>query len=344
MGAHHSAWNKRYEVLPHGDDQVSRVTWNGTIQYHPLDVIEPLQDMFDRAYLQHDEETLDRYREALRTVFHENIHLLAGAGTSLAFPLDEYEGRAYKVFEEGVTERATQNELNRFIDELDLERIAPGIKDVQAPHAYAAYIPAVDAFSAAVGADVDLEPAEVIHRMAVVNTAEKFRVAAELLYTKHLSQLVPETAKADAISRIAEAMHGPIAAVYDYDKNDPSDLRMAGLAGRSAVRKAGDEIQKIANHWSANQDLRRALDAGLGATTAPGRTHPTPHHDSRAAHSPAEGGAAQGGPEQGGAGQGGAGQGGAGQGGAGSDGLSGWSASAGGRRREAPGSSGLSRE
>ncbi|MFI5691432.1 hypothetical protein ACIA58_06295 [Kribbella sp. NPDC051586] len=295
MHAHHSSWNKRYEVLPHGGNQVSKVRWDGTILYHPQDVIEPLQEMFDRAYLQHDNETLDRYREALRTVFHENIHLLAGPGTSLTFPLDAYEGKAHKVFEEAVTERTTQNELNKYIDELGLEKIAPGVSAVQAPHAYGAYVPAVDAFLEAVGAEVGLEAAEVIQRMAVVNAAEKFPVAAELLYTKHLSQLVPEVAKADAISRIAEAMHGPFATVYDYDPKDPSDVRVSALAGRSAVRKASEEIQKLAEHWSANQDLRRTLDAGLGATpplqntqsptsgaTAPPRrspNHPQAHRD-----------------------------------------------------------------
>jgi hypothetical protein len=264
MRAHHSAWNKEYEVLPR--DRVSKVAWDGTIQYNPRDVIEPLQEMFDRAYVQHDQETLDRYREALRTVFHENIHLLAGPGTSLAFPLDDYEGKAHKVFEEGVTERATQNELTNYIDELGLEQIAPGIREAKTPDAYAAYVPAIDTFSEHVGDDVGLSAAEVVHRMAVVNTAEKFRVAAELLYAKHLSQLVPETAKADAIRQIAETMHAPFAAVHDYDSKDFSDIRMAGLAGRSAFRRAREEVRTIAERWSGDQDLRRTLDAGLGAT------------------------------------------------------------------------------
>lgn len=275
MRAHHSSWNNRYEILPR--DRVSGVAWDGTIRYNPQDVIEPLQEMFDRASVQHDDQKLAEFREALRTVFHENIHLLAGPGTTLAFPLDAYEGKAHKVFEEGVTERATQNELNNYIDTLGLERIAPGIRGAQSPDAYAAYVPAVDEFSAAVGKDVGMDPADVVHQMAVVNAAEKFPVAAELLYTKHLSQLVPETAKADAISRIAEAMHQPFAAIHDYDSKDLSDVRMAALAGRNAFLRANAEVQKIAEHWSGNQDLRRALDAGLGAT-APLQK---PQHDGR---------------------------------------------------------------
>ena len=349
MRAHHSAWNKRYRVLPRGDDQVSKVTWDGTILYHPQDVIEPLQDMFDRAYLQHDDETLDRYREALRTLFHENIHLLAGPGTSLTFPLDDYEGKAYKVFEEGVTERATQNKLDNFIDELGLEQIAPGIKRRQSLQAYAAYTPAVDAFSTAVGADVGLDPSEVIHRIAVVNTAEKFKVAADLLYTKHLSQLVPETARADAISRIAEAMHGPFAAVYDYDKNDPSDLRMAGLAGRSAFRSATAEIQTIAEHWAGNQDLRRALDAGLGATTTPHRTPDRTQRGSRASdgsqpNGPQTEGLHSEGPHSQEPHSGGQGSDGPAQGDQGSARSPSWSAAPGGHRRSASGPTRLSRD
>jgi hypothetical protein len=265
MEAHHSSWNNQYEVLPHDTQQVSGVSWDGSIKYHPLDVVEPLREMFDRAGQQHDSATLDRYREALRTVFHENIHLLAGPGTSLAFPLDAHDGKAHKTFEEAVTERATQNELNNFIARLGLEQIAPGISAAQAD-AYGAYVPAVDVFSAAVGADVGLDADDVIRRMAVVNAAEKFPVAAELLYSKHLTQLVPETAKADAIRRIAEAMHTPLAAIHDYDSKDPDDVRMSALAGRSAFRKASAEVEKIAEEWSGNEELRRTLDAGLGAT------------------------------------------------------------------------------
>jgi hypothetical protein len=282
LEAHHSSWNNRYTVLPHDTDQVSGVSWDSSIKYHPLDVIEPLQEMFDRADEHHDDETLDKFREALRTVFHENIHLLAGPGTSLAFPLDAYEGKAHKVFEEAVTERATQNELNNFIAKLGLERIAPRLSAAQAPDAYGAYVPAVDAFSAAVGADVGLDADDVIRRMAVVNSAEKFPVAAELLYSKHLSQLVPETAKADAVRRIAEAMHGPFAAVHGYNSRDRDDVRMSALAGRSAFRKASAEVENVAAEWSGNQDLRRTLDAGLGATTP---LH-QPQRDGRASEGP----------------------------------------------------------
>ncbi|MBP2353761.1 hypothetical protein JOF29_004871 [Kribbella aluminosa] len=265
LRAHHSSWNKRYEVLPRSDELASGVTWDGTIQYNPIDVTEPLQEMFDRAERQHDDETLMSFREALRIVLHENIHLMAGPGTSLTFPLDAYEGKAHKVFEEGVTERATRNELTNYIDALELERIAPGIRTAPTQGAYAAYIPAVDEFAAAVGKNVGLEPAEVVHRMAVVNATEKFPVAAELLYAKHLSQLVPEAAKADAVGRIAEAMHGPFAAIHDCNPKDPSDIRMSGMAGRAAFRNASAEVRQIAAHWSGNQELRRALDAGLGA-------------------------------------------------------------------------------
>lgn len=276
LRAHHSSWNGRYEVLQRSDPRSSEVKWDGTILYNLQDVIEPLQEMLDRADRQRGTETLEQYREAvmrfreaLRFVLHENIHLLAGPGTSLAFPLDAYEGKAHKVFEEGVTERATQNALDDYIDALDLERFAPGIKSVQTPKAYAAYLPAVDEFSTALGRNVGLQPSEVVHRMAVVNSAAKFPVAAELLYAKHLSQLVPETAKADAISRIAEAMHKPFAAIHDYDPKDDLDIRMSAMAGRDAFEKAREEVQQIAEHWAGNQDLRRALDAGLGATTAP---------------------------------------------------------------------------
>lgn len=267
LRADHSSWNNKHGLVPR--DQVSKVAWDSTILYNPEHVIEPLQEMFDRAGQQHDAKKLMRFREALRTVLHENIHLMAGPGTSLAFPLDAYEGKAHKVFEEGVTERATRDELSNYIGALDLERVAPGITATPTEGAYEAYVPAVSEFSEAVGEDVGLDSADVVHRMAVVNAAEKFPVAAELLYAKHLSHLVPETAKADTISRIAETMHAPFAAIEDYDPKDPLDVRLSAMAGRNAYDMASSEVQQIAERWAGNQELRRALDAGLGATAPP---------------------------------------------------------------------------
>ncbi len=136
LGAHHSSWNKSYELLAADDKRRGLVRWDHTIEYHPQHVVAVLQDMFDRAGQRHDEETLRQYREALRVVFHENIHLLTAAGTSYGMAVDAYQEPSNKVLEEATTELATQEALDEYIDELDLEAIAPGITDVRTGRAY----------------------------------------------------------------------------------------------------------------------------------------------------------------------------------------------------------------
>jgi hypothetical protein len=282
-GAHHSSWNKLVELLEPDDKRTGVVQWDHTIQYHPQHVVAVLQEMFDRAGQQHDDETLKRYREALRVVFHENVHLLAAAGTSHAMAVDAYQVPANQVLDEATTEIETQNQLDDYIRELGLEAIAPRITKVRTEATYGQYVPAVREFSEALGRRAELEGSEVIRQMAVVNAENKYRVAAELMYDANkLSDLVPEPAKAAAVERIATAMQGPFQQIQDYDATDPSDLRMSALAGVQADRAAYKTVREIAAYWSANQDLRRTMEAGLGATPPlKNPEHPSPDQETR---------------------------------------------------------------
>ena len=265
LGAHHSSWNKSYELLAADDKRRGLVRWDHRIEYHPQHVVAVLQDMFDRAGQRHDEETLRQYREALRVVFHENIHLLTAAGTSYGMAVDAYQEPSNKVLEEATTELATQEALDEYIDELDLEAIAPGITGVRTGRAYGQYVPAVEVFGQAVADSAELSAREVIRRLAVVNPENKFRVAAQLLYDAHkLSEVVPEAAKAAALERIEAAMRPPFAKIRDFDPEDPLDVRMSALAGTRASLDADAEVREIAGYWSADHELRRSLDAGLG--------------------------------------------------------------------------------
>ena len=261
-GAHHSSWNSLVKPLVQDDGQPGSVGWDNTIKYHAKLTVAVLQEMFDRAGQQHDEATLQRYREALRVVFHENIHLLAAAGTSLAMGCGAYQEPANEVLEEGTTELATQNALNQYIEVLDLETIAPGITAARTAPDYGAYTPAVKSFTDVLGDQTGLPGVEVIRRMAVVTTAHKLWVAAELLYGVALSAVVPDQGRAAAITDIAAAMKPRFAEIYGYD---PLDVRLSRHAGWNAYYDGVKAAKAIEAYWSGLQDLRRSLDAGLGA-------------------------------------------------------------------------------
>ncbi|HET6986383.1 MAG TPA: hypothetical protein VFI00_07190, partial [Kribbella sp.] len=167
--------------------------------------------------------------------------------------------------------------------ELDLEEIAPRIIGVRTARAYGQYVPAVEVFGQAVADRAELSAREVIRQLAVVNPENKFRVAAQLLYDANkLSEVVPEAAKAAALERIETAMRPPFATIRDFDPDDPLDVRMSALAGTRASLDADAEVREIGKYWSANQDLRRNLDAGLGAIPSLQKPqHGTPHHEPR---------------------------------------------------------------
>ena len=281
-GAHHSSWNRRVETLSPDDPRWGLACWDHTIKYHPEHVIATLQDMFNRAGQQHDDATLHRYREALRVVLHENIHLLTAAGTSHAMGFVAYDTEpAHEVLDEATTELAAQNMLNKYIAELGLEAIAPGISTVDTVADYREYTPAVERFARDLGVRAELAGDEVIRQMSVVNAEDKFGVAAELLYEKTLSAVVPDHARTSVIGTIVAVMRPPFATIHGGDANDPQDVRFSALAGFEAARSAGNKADELATFWSANQDLRRSLDAGLVAGP-PGQSPQRPGFTSEA--------------------------------------------------------------
>ncbi|MER7246733.1 hypothetical protein [Kribbella sp. NPDC000426] len=265
-GADHTSWNRVWDLLEPDDRRWGLACRDNSLRYHPEHIVESLQTMFDRAGQQHGDWTLQRFKEAIRVVLHENIHLLAARGTSHSTGMDAYKQPAHAVVEEATTELATQILLDKYIAELDLERIAPGITDVSTPPPYGEYRPAVERFANAVGARVGLSGDEVILRMAVVNAEDKFRVAAELLYDWTLSDVMPKQARAGAVAELEAAMKPAFAEIHGYDANDPLDVKMSAMAGLESYRQANAKINDLTEYWSANQDLRRSMDAGLGAT------------------------------------------------------------------------------
>lgn len=252
-GAHHSSWNGKVEPLPPEDaGHRGLAKWDGRVQYSDRLVTYPLQEMFRHRGRTQSARTLESYRDALKVVYHENIHMLAAVGTSHGLGSEAYQHPAGAAIEEGVTEAYTHATLNDYIEELGLEQVAPGISSVREPVAYPHYVAAAGKFADAIGRRGGLDGTEVLRRMAVVNTAEKFQVAAELLYSaSDLPGRVPESERAAAVERIESAMKAPFEHIHDYDANDPADLKMAALAGVTAERAGYQEVRSLQQQWAS---------------------------------------------------------------------------------------------
>lgn len=253
-GADHSSWNGRLGVTAPDRKVRGSVTWDNTIQYNDAKVTAPLKEMFDNARVYNqDPKTLQSYREAVKTVLHENTHALAAEGTQHSDAMDAYQTPGVQALEEGITEVYSYDNLNNYVDDLGLEEIAPGISSAEAKPSYPQYTPAARRFAESIGRTSGTESGEVVRRLAVVNAEQKFRVAAEILYdNSDLPGLVPDQEREAAVRRIDSAMRPPLEPLGDLDKSEEEKLRrQSAKAGAGAGQAGAREVQAIRAQWTA---------------------------------------------------------------------------------------------
>jgi hypothetical protein len=169
-GAHHSSWNGRFGApIARQSDLGGTANWDNSISYNPRHVDERLQEMFRnaRVHLQ-DKADLRGFRDALRVVLHENVHLLASEGREYSQSYAAMAtGAGVRPFEEGVTELYSHQRLDDYIDELGIDQIAPGIKDVKSPQVYKDFTPAVEGFAETIDRRSGVQRDELIGRHAL---------------------------------------------------------------------------------------------------------------------------------------------------------------------------------
>lgn len=103
-GADKSNWDGRYTPLNEPGVR-GRAEWNGTIRYDERRVLAPLREMFQTPGKQHDLRTRERFATAVKTVLHENAHLLSARRTSHMNGKHQIETQpATKALEEGISE------------------------------------------------------------------------------------------------------------------------------------------------------------------------------------------------------------------------------------------------
>jgi hypothetical protein len=275
-GAHHSSWNGRYGApIAASSETGGTANWNNTISYNPRHVDEPLQDMFrnNRVHNQ-DRADLVRYRDALRVVLHENAHLLSSEGrehsqAQAAFGRDP----GVRPLEEGVTELYAHQALNDYIDELGVDQVAPGIKDVKSPMVYSEFTPAVQGFAGAIERQSGVQSAELIGRLAVVPADQKFRVAAETMYdNSRLPGLVPEDQRAHAVGQIANAMKSEFGRVARLPENASAQER--AQVGKETAAEGYKAVSRLRKQWqmpAAGQQVRRGVGAEQQQTAQSGQ-------------------------------------------------------------------------
>ncbi|MEV4266535.1 hypothetical protein [Kribbella sp. NPDC049584] len=290
-GANHSSWNGRFGApIPQQSELGGTANWDNSISYNPRHVDEPLQDMFRNARVHNQGKSeLRRYRDAIRVVLHENVHLLASEGREHSQSYAAMaNGPGVRQFEEGVTELYAHQRLDAYIDELGVDQIAPGIKQVKSPMVYKQVTPAVEGFAETVGRQSGVQRDELIGRLAVVPADQKFRVAAEAIYdNSKLPGLIPPDQREQAVGQIARAMGAEFSKVSQLPKSADADTRRT--VGIDAAAEGSKVVSRLKKQWqmpAPGQQVRRGVGAEQGRTGQPERGD--------APRSPSAGGASRG--------------------------------------------------
>jgi len=126
------------------------------------------------------------------------------------------------------------------------------------------FVPAAEVFANAIGRRSGLGGQEVLGRLALVNTEDKFRVAAELVYqASDLPQLIPQSHHGQAVERIMGSMMQPFDRIEGMATDDPAGTGISPLAGSAADREGHQQVRDLTTFWSTRQDLRQSLDLGI---------------------------------------------------------------------------------
>lgn len=273
-GADHSGWSGDLGETRKVENEVilGTVTWEHALLYDSERVQKPLREMFEHQGETQDDKTLLRYRNALKTVFHENSHLLAGPGTEHRDAMGPIQQPALGALEEGITEAYSFRNLDSYIDELQLDQVAPGIKNVVGRSSYPEFMPAAQALARNLGEVSKLGTDEVLRRMNVVNAVEKWPVAADIAFeANNLHEVVPSAEVAGAKARIRAAMQGHFGNLEDIKPGALGERVQSANLGFRAFAAGQAEAQSIWQQFAAPQQQAAQVQAQK-QTQAPGRS------------------------------------------------------------------------
>ena len=270
-GAEHSDWNGKVHT-PRKQSDRGGARWDGTLIYSYEQIKRPLREMFRQAGRQHDEATLLKFRNALKTILHENAHLLVPRHSDRRAAEREFESLAGTVLEEGITEAWAYDQVNAYIDELELEKIAPGIRGVQGPPVtYARYAPAARELAAGVAERLGISGDEMIARLNREDVAGKWDVITDAMFdSSELPRLVPESEQAAMKARIRATMQEQLEGVQDLTgRNEKGEQRARYLVVQSAV--VGQDSYRAGAELVARLEQDRELGPGVQAAVHAGK-------------------------------------------------------------------------
>jgi hypothetical protein len=286
-GASRGDWNGEYDYTPFvGRDRrvLGASLSDGTILYDQMYVEDPLRDAFDNTGRTRTIEERQAIRDALKSLFHEDNHLVARDGSRPrreAFQTNRDPG--VREIEEGVTEAYSYRRLDRFISATGFDEIVPGIHEVRGQSTYPDVAPAAEELARGIGERTALGTDEVLDRLNRVDHEEKWDVATDLMYeSSDLPGMVAEDRERDAAkARLRAAMRDRFVGLRhlrasEADGRTEHDVRTTSIeAGRDAIADANAEIDRMERSYREtgrildDRSLDRTTDQDRAATEQP---------------------------------------------------------------------------
>lgn len=142
-------------------------------------VMAPLRELYAVPGARHEAEDLLRYRRAVETLFHEHVHLLSAHGTDHTGVESYMRPAEVHALEEGVTEAYAFANVDRFIDVLGIEQVAPGITELPMADELTPEATVLTLLAGQVSPQLSGD--EVLRRLAVLNPRDKWATLALLI-------------------------------------------------------------------------------------------------------------------------------------------------------------------
>jgi hypothetical protein len=240
--------------------------WDGTLYLDRECILDPLQRMYELAGEEQPIPMLVRYRESLATLLHEQVHFLGPAGASQDAARDAFTQPGGRQLEEGVAEAWAQDNLDDYLTRLGVDKVAPGIKDVQAGGYYSAFVPAVRRLTTDLEARNDLRPGQVLDVLNRETAAGQFPLLVSLVYNStRLPELEP--AGADTRRHLEAILRAGLAHLDTFELHPPS------LAAAKSHSTAGELLQHL-HHEIQSAESAYTFHPTACALPSPTRTSP----------------------------------------------------------------------
>lgn len=245
-GADQSAWNGNVTATTGG--LLGLANWDGTLYLDHETILGPLEQMYEHAGEDQPTPTLVSYREALATLLHEHAHFLGPANASQEEARLAFTQPGGRQLEEGVAEAWAQDNLTEYLTCLGIDKVAPGIENVQSDGYYAAFVPAIRKLTSDLETRNDLRPGRVLELLNRQTSAGQFPVLASLIYNStRLPELEP--AGTDTRARLEALLR------YGLSQLDNYQLAPNGFA----AAKSDSTARKLLDHL--HQEVQRAESA-----------------------------------------------------------------------------------